>query len=153
MWILDVTDPAAISPLGSIAWEGIFSHSGWPFSLGDRLYYAHNSEGYDRHMTILDVTDPASPIAVSRFFTRQGVSIHNVHMVDAIAYISYYIDGLRVVDLRNPEMPKEIAHFDTVPDANERGIVQGAFGVRVVDGTVYVSDMESGTYAFKVDVE
>ena len=153
LWILDVTDPAAISPLGSIAWEGIFSHSGWPFSLGDRLYYAHNSEGYDRHMTILDVTDPASPIAVSRFFTRQGVSIHNVHMVDAIAYISYYIDGLRVVDLRNPEMPKEIAHFDTVPDANERGIVQGAFGVRVVDGTVYVSDMESGTYAFKVDVE
>ena len=61
-----------------------------------------------------------------------------------MAYISYYIDGLRVVDLRDPEMPEEIAHFDTVPDANERGLVQGAFGVRVIDGGVYISDMESG---------
>ena len=153
LWILDVTDPAAISTLGSIAWDGIFSHSGWPFSIGDRLYYAHTSEGYDRHMTVLDVTDPASPIIVSRFATRDGLSIHNVQVVGGIAYISYYIDGLRVVDLRDPAMPKEIAHFDTVPDANERDIAQGAWGVRVLDGVVYVSDFESGTYAFKVDIE
>ena len=153
LWILDVTDPGAISPLGSIAWDGIFSHSGWPFSLGGRLYYAHNSEGYDRHMTVLDVTDPSSPTVVSRFATRRGISIHNVEVVDGIAYISYYVDGLRVVDLRDPETPREIAHFDTVPDANEQGIIQGTFGVRVIDGTVYVSDMESGTYAFRVDIE
>ena len=153
LWILDVTDPAAISTLGSIVWDGIFSHSGWPFSLEGRLYYAHNSEGYDRHMTILDVTDPAKPNIVSRFATRQGISVHNVQVVDGMAYISYYIDGLRVVDLRDPEMPEEIAHFDTVPDANERGLVQGAFGVRVIDGGVYISDMESGVYAFQVDVD
>ena len=153
LWILDVTDPAAISTLGSIAWDGIFSHSGWPFALNGRWYYAHNSEGYDQHMTVLDVTDPATPNIVSRFATREGISIHNVQVVDGIAYISYYLDGLRVVDLRDPDIPEEIAHFDTVPDANERGLVQGAFGVRVMDGIVYVSDMESGVYAFQVDVE
>ena len=153
LWILDVTDPAAISTLGSIAWDGIFSHSGWPFSLGGRLYYAHNSEGFDRHLTVLDVTDPASPTVGSQFATRHGVSVHNVEVADGIAYISYYIDGLRVVDLRDPKTPEEIGHFDTVPDSNERGLVQGAFGVRVIDGIVYVSDMESGTYAFRVDVE
>jgi hypothetical protein len=153
LWILDVTDPAAISTLGSIAWDGIFSHSGWPFTLNGRWYYAHNSEGYERHMTVLDVTDPTRPNVVSQFATREGISIHNVQVVDGIAYISYYLDGLRVVDLRDPHSPEEIAHFDTVPDANERGLLQGAFGVRVMDGVVYVSDMESGVYAFQVDID
>ena len=151
--VLDVTDPAAVSVLGSIAWDGIFSHSGWPFELGDRLYYAHTSEGYDRHLTVLDVTDLTSPQVVSRFGTRPGLSIHNVQVVDGIAYISYYVDGLRVVDLRDPENPREIAHYDTVPDDDERGILQGAWGVRVLDGVVYISDLETGTYALRVDLE
>lgn len=153
LWILDVTDPSAVSALGSITWDGIFSHSGWPFFQDGRWYYVHNSEGYDQHMTVLDVTDTANPTVVSQFATREGVSIHNVQVVDGIAYISYYIDGLRVVDLRDPHSPEEIAHFDTVPDANERGLLQGAFGVRVMDGVAYVSDMESGIYAFQVDID
>ena len=153
LWILDVTDPSAVSALGSITWDGIFSHSGWPFFQDGRWYYAHNSEGYDKHMTVLDVTDTANPTVVSHFATREGISIHNDQVVDGIAYISYYLDGLRVVDLRDPHSPEEIAHFDTVPDANERGLLQGAFGVRVMDGAVYVSDMESGVYAFQVDID
>ena len=153
LWIVDVTDPAEMSLLKHVHWDGIFSHSGWPFRLDDRLYYAHNSEGPDRHMTVLDVTDLANPTVVSRFATRRGLSIHNVQVVDGIAYVSYYVDGLRVVDLRDPERPEEIAHFDTVPDANERDIIQGAWGVRVLDGVVYLSDIESGTFAFKVDVD
>ena len=153
LWILDVTDPQNMTALGTIRWGRIFSHSGWPFWVGGKLYYAHNSEGYDSHMTILDVTDLTDPRVVSRFATRKGISIHNVEVVEGVAYISYYVDGLRVVDLRDPRRPKEIAHFDTVSDANERDILQGAWGVRVLDGTVYVSDIERGIYAFRVKVD
>lgn len=154
LWILDVTDPGSITVLSSIEWDGIVSHSGWPFTLDDSLYYAHTEEGYDRHLTIIDVTDLENPHVVSRFSTREGLSIHNVQVVDGIAYISYYIDGLRVVDLRDPENPQEIGHFDTVPAEDERAIMgQGAWGVRVLDGIVFISDMQAGTYAFQVDVE
>ena len=153
LWILDVTDPQDIVVAGSITWEGIFSHSGWPFWIGERLYYAHNAEGYDAHMTILEVTDLANPRVVSRFATRKGISIHNVQVERGIAYISYYVDGLRVVDLRDPHSPREIGHFDTVPAENERDILQGAWGVRVLDENVYISDIELGTYALKVDVD
>ena len=152
-WVLDVTDPASIQVMGSLRWSGTLSHSGWPFALGDRLYYAHAEEGYDRHLTVLDVTDLADPKVVSRFSTRLGISIHNVQVVEGIAYISYYIDGLRVVDLRDPEDPEEIAHYDTVPEEDERDILQGAWGVVVVDGVAYVSDMEGGTFAIQVDPE
>ena len=152
LWVLDVTDPSSIAVLGSIKWDDIFSHSGWPFELNGKLYYAHTSEGYDRHLAVLDVTDFGDLRVVSRFSTRQGLSIHNVQVVDGVAYISYYIDGLRVVDLRDPENPREIGHSDTVPAEEERGIAQGAWGVRVADGVVYISDIETGTYAFQVDL-
>ena len=153
LWILDVTDPASVFALSSIKWEGIISHSGWPFALGNKLYYAHAEEGYDRHLTVLNVTDLSKPTEVSRLSTREGVSIHNVQMVDGVAYISYYIDGLRVVDLREPENPREVGHFDTVSEEDERDIFQGAWGVRVNEDIVYISDIETGTYAFQVDLD
>jgi len=153
LWITDVTDPASISVLSSTSWDGISSHSGWAFPLGGKLYYAHTEEGHDKHLTVLDVTDLENPQVVSRFSTRPGLSIHNVQVVHSIAYISYYVDGLRVVDVRNPENPREIGHFDTVSDDDERNITQGAFGIRVLDDIVYISDMETGTYAFQVDLD
>ena len=153
LWVLDVTDPTDISALGTATWDRMFSHSGWPFELDGRLYYAHTSEGHDRHLTVLDVTEPSTPTVVSRYASREGISIHNVQVVEGVAYVSYYIDGLRVVDLREPETPREIAHYDTVTNANERGIAQGAWGIRVTDGVVYISDMEAGIYAFRVDIE
>ena len=152
LWIFDVTEPGSVEVLSSIAWDGIVSHSGWPFRLHGTLCYAHAKEGYDRHLTVLDVPDLTDPRVVSRFSTRPGVSIHNVEVVEGIAYISYYIDGLRVVDLRDPEHPREIGHFDTVADEDERSLLQGAFGVRVQGSGVYVSDVESGTYAFQVEL-
>ena len=153
LYILDVTDPNSIAILGSIAWDGIVSHSGWAFTLGDKLYYAHAEEGFNRHLTVLDVTDLANPRVVSEYSTREGASIHNVEVVEGIAYISYYIDGLRVVDLRDPQVPVELGHYDTVPAEDERGIAQGAWGVRVLGGAVYISDIETGTYALNVAVD
>ena len=153
LWILDVTDPSSIDVLGSIDWDGITSHSGWPFAMDGKLYYAHAEEGYDQHLTVLDMTDLANPQIISRFRTRTGISTHNVEVANGIAYISYYIDGLRVVDLRDPENPREVGHFDTVAAEEERDLLQGAWGVRVLEGIVYISDMESGTYAFQVSLD
>jgi hypothetical protein len=71
-----------------------------------------------------------------------------VQVNDGIAYIAYYLDGLRVVDLREPDRPHEIGHLDTVPAEQEIGIIRG-----VLDGTVYISDMFSGTHALQVSLE
>ena len=128
LWILDVTDPTSIEVLSSIEWDGIFSHSGWAFPLNGKLYYVHASEGYDRHLTLLEVTDLRNPQIISRFSTRAGLSVHNVEVLDGIAYVSYLIDGLRVFDLRDPENPREVGHFDTVPAQDERDIAQGLWG-------------------------
>jgi hypothetical protein len=150
--ILDVTDPAAIVTLSTVEWDRVFSHSGWAFEAGERLYYANTDEGYDQGVTVLDVTDLEQPSIVSEYRSRPGISVHNVEVRDGIAYLSYYIDGLRVLDLREPAEPREIGHFDTVPAEDERDINQGAWGVHLDGGRVYLSDREHGVYAFEVEV-
>jgi hypothetical protein len=148
--ITDLTDPASVRLLGSITWEDTLSHSGAAFEAGGKLYFAHHDEGFDQGMTVLDVSDLTNPKVVSRFQTRRGTSIHNIEIVANIAYVSYYLDGLRVVDLRDPARPREIGHYDTVPAAEEHSLFQGAWGVKVLDGRVFISDMQAGTFAFRV---
>jgi len=152
LFIIDLTDPKDVKALGAISWQDTLSHSGAAFEVGGKLYYAHDDEGFDQGMTILDVSDLANPKVVARYQTRRGTSIHNIEIVNNIAYVSYYVDGLRVIDLRDPARPKEIAHYDTVAAEDENTLFQGAWGIKVLDGRVFISDMQSGTFGFKVDV-
>jgi choice-of-anchor B domain-containing protein len=150
--ILDVTDPADVTELGTwIPAEGD-SHAGWAFEIDQRYYYAHTGEGSGQYLTILDVTDLTAPSAISEYSSRDTISIHNVEVVDGIAYISYYLDGLRVVDLRDPQHPVEIGYYDTVPHDAENRLFQGAWGVHVDGAYVYVSDKEAGAFAFSVEI-
>ena len=57
-----------------------------------------------------------------------------------------------MIDLRDPANPVEIAHYDTVPAEQEKDMFQGAWGVDVWNGVVFISDMENGVFAFKVDL-
>jgi len=150
LYILDVTDPADIRIESRTAWQGTFSHSGWPYQLPDgRLIYFHGDEGHNQLLTIFDVTS-LIPKRLAEFQTRPGTSPHNIEVIGTTAYVAYYIDGLRVLDLSDPATPREVAHYDTVSAENERDILQGAWGIHVVDGIAYVSDRETGIYALKV---
>ena len=150
LYILDVTDPASIDLLSQTTWDGVFSHSGWAYQLGDRLIYVNGDEGHDQHLTLFDVTDLEAPQRLSQFATRPGLSVHNIEVVGTTAFVSYYVDGLRVLDLSDPAAPREIAHFDTVPPEDEHDILQGAWGIHVDAGRVYLSDRETGIYAFDI---
>ncbi len=149
LYILDVTDPASIKVESRTAWLGTFSHSGWPYEVDGRLIYVHADEGHDQRLILFDVTSFV-PKRLSEFQTRPGTSGHNIEVVGTTAFVSYYIDGLRVLDLSDPTAPREIAHFDTVTTENEREILQGAWGVHVDAGRVYISDRETGIYALEV---
>ena len=149
LYILDVTDPADIKVESRTAWLGTFSHSGWPYEVDGRLIYVHADEGHDESLILFDVTSFV-PRRLSEFQTRPGTSAHNIEVVGTTAFVSYYIDGLRVLNLSDPAAPREIAHFDTVSTENEREILQGAWGVHVDAGRVYISDRETGIYALEV---
>ena len=80
---------------------------------------------------------------------RDEVSIHNVMLRGSTAYIAYYQDGIRVLDLSNPAQPTPIAWFNTWPGYSASygdSFFEGAIGLDVSadEMTIYVADSHRG---------
>lgn len=128
-----------------------YSHASWAATIGGKKIVIHGDEGMTpdggAFMRILD-GDPASPgflQELARWRTRTDVGIHNMEIHGTKAYVSYYQDGVRIVELADPAHPREVAHYNTWdPETAAGGAFEGAVGARLVDGLVYVADIGQG---------
>ena len=121
------------------------------------------------YMRVYDYSKPSAPKQIGSYRTPNSSGstdiaagdfvIHNNFLVGTTSYTSWYTDGVRVIDLSNPKVPREVAYF--VPPAStnpvkpsQRGVLSNTtqvWGV-VVDeetGLVYASDMNSGLWILK----
>ncbi len=117
------------------------------------------------YMRVYDFSDPASPTQIGEYRTPNSLGtgaqgsgdyvIHNPFLVGTDAYLSWYSDGVRVLDTSDPTAPREVAYF--VPPAaqnpvkpSQRGVLSNTtqvWGVYVDEsGLVYASDMNSGLW-------
>jgi hypothetical protein len=125
-------------------------------------------KGYG-YLRVYDYSDPSSPVQIGEFRTRNSLglgsqgsgdyTIHNNFLVGTDVYISWYSDGVRVVDASDPTNPKEVAFF--VPPAgqnpvkpSQRGVLSNTtqvWGVYVDEATglVYASDMNTGLWILR----
>ena len=71
-------------------------------------------------MRVIDIRDPLQPREVARWQTEQvteGRYLHDIAVTDGIAYLTYWDDGLVVLDVGNgmkggsPENPKFVSQF------------------------------------------
>lgn len=111
--------------------------------------------GYGR---LLDVSDPQSIVELGQFATPETLlnppppgdhSMHNVMVRDGKAYIAWYADGIRVVDISDPKKPREIASFiDKERGSNFWGVYLFAHP----DGNTYIlgSDRTTGLWIFQL---
>lgn len=126
-----------------------YSHSSWVTTAGGRTIAVTGDEGYDAHLHVVDV-DPASPAFTQRlggYQTRSIVSIHNIMTVGERAYVSYYLDGVRILDLSDPAAPELVAYFNSWDREQSMGeLFEGAVGIDVdpAAGLVYVADTPRG---------
>ncbi|HWM87919.1 MAG TPA: hypothetical protein VNO33_18825, partial [Kofleriaceae bacterium] len=128
-------DPSAPAVVGAFAdYPRRTSHSNWVTEVGGRRIAVHGDEDFDAHVRIVDV-DPESATAfeeIGSYQTRAPVSVHNIMAVGELALVTYYQDGLRVLDLADPTSPVEVAHFASWPGAEPgygRSFYEGAIGV------------------------
>ncbi len=148
---VDVSDPAAIERVGAFAdYAPRQSHSNWVTDAGGRRISVHGDEGFDAHVRIIDVDEGGGGFAqIGSYQTRSHVSVHNILAAGETAYVTYYQDGLRVLDLADPQDPQPIAHFNTWPGA-EPGygmmFFEGAIGVDVDEASelIYLADTHQG---------
>ncbi len=85
------------------------------FFAGDLLYVIHNGT-FDVH--ILDVSDPGDAEEVGRWgIERPGKYLHDIWVVEGMAYVSYWNDGVHILDVGDgrwggtPTEPVAVSHL------------------------------------------
>lgn len=123
-----------------------------------------NGWGYLR---FFDISDPANPVQLSTFATpntnNEAValdgtwSVHNPELLrdddgdeTNTLYVSWYNDGVRVLDIKRPSSPREIASW------TGQGAPSGAPPVNIWSvvpdrGLLFASDRDFGLYVLKHD--
>ena len=118
--IADVSDKANPVALSTANYPNIgYTHQGWLTK--DHAYFLMGDEtdefgAVDNTRTLIyDVKDLDEPLLVKEFFTENTSSDHNLYIVDDLMFQSNYNSGLRVFDVSDPENPRQVGFFDTVP--------------------------------------
>jgi hypothetical protein len=178
---LDVSDPSHPRYTGRAAFPANAdgdAHSS-QYDEGRRLLFSADEDfcmnsgpGIERgfgYLRVWDFRNPSSPRQIGSYRTPRSVGpgdpgagdyvIHNNFLVGTTLYTSWYTDGVRVIDVRTPSDPREVAFF--VPPATENPVKPSQRGVLtnttqvwgvVVDpatGLVYASDMNSGLWILR----
>ena len=150
--IWDMSTPATPALLGSIDYGGVtYNHSGDVTGDGRYLFICDElsiAPLPDFH--VFDISNLASPVHVAQY-GDDNATIHNLYIVDDIAYVAYYSAGFRTFDVSDPTTPVMFDEVDTSGDSGEG--FTGAFGVYpwLPSGRVLVSDWDGGLYIFEVD--
>ena len=77
---------------------------------------------------IFDLADLDDPTMAGEYLGPTSAIDHNLYIRGNTMYQTNYVEGLRLVDITDPENPAEIGHFDTVPyGPNDNSPVLGAW--------------------------
>ena len=119
--LIDISNPADPETITHYT-QGLTGgiHNVW--FVGD-LVYAINDGTLDVH--IIDISDPANPFEAGRWgLDKPNKYLHDVSVVDGIAYLSYWNDGLVMLDVGDgrwggtPTAPQPISSYNYLYDIN-----------------------------------
>ncbi|TFG66536.1 MAG: hypothetical protein E4H28_01640 [Gemmatimonadales bacterium] len=120
--ILDLADPAhpsIVSEYKETVTGGV--HNVWIDGENDLVYACHNGTS---ELHIIDIADPANPAEVGRWgIDRSSKTLHDVFLEDGYAYLSYWDDGLVILDVGagthggTPTMPAFVSRI-AYPEGN-----------------------------------
>ena len=132
--IVDISDPSNPTFIGQVP-SGTLSHNCWIYRTpGGRRILGTTQEETGGHLKLWDVTNDETNNLIAEYQTPTGgnISIHNVYFFGRYAYISYYADYLRILDMANPSQPVEVGVYDPIPGNVGVSVYDGAWGVSLV---------------------
>jgi hypothetical protein len=171
--ILDISDkerPQLVSHLDFGAYQSGCTHTPLPLPGRDIVVVTDESTANEtrevaKHTRVVDIADERHPKEIARFPVPGGTfpvrggrfGPHNLHEMRPGAlqdsntiYATYFNAGVRVFDLTEPTVPREIAYF--VPEAPQ-GKQTAQMNDLIVDanGLIYASDrFGGGLYIFEL---
>jgi len=154
--ISDVTDkdnPRAVANTSHP--NPAYLHQGW---LTDDHRYFYMDDESDviagnvptTRTLIWDLEDLEDPVLANEFMGSMPASAHNLYIQDGFAYQANYRYGLHVLDVSDPENPREVGSFDTSPYHEGAGF-SGAWSTYPFfeSGTILVTSLQEGLFLLK----
>lgn len=125
-----------------------YNHSGWLSE--DRQKYVFVDENKEKRIKICDASSLVDINISYLYGTSDYVNnvAHNVMIYDDFLFVSYYNEGLRIVDISGNKSD-EVAYYDTFwQDTNYK--LNGAWGVFVFkdENLILISDRQNGLFLF-----
>jgi hypothetical protein len=164
---LDISDPARPIFAGRTIYpSGGATHSAWLFSGETQMLtadeYSSPRGGRWGGLRVWDVNNRNSPAQRAEFLTPNAASgrpggafqytIHNPIVVGTTAYLSWYSDGVRVLDLSEPSSPREIGSYVPPAVGDPFGYHPTApmvWGVVSAGDLILLSDINAGLYVLR----
>ena len=142
--IIDVTNPSSPFTLASHFYPGAATHTAWPNDA--RTHCVTTDETGGGHLKIWNVQNLSNIFLSSEWEAPTETAIvHNAHLKNDMAYVSYYKAGTWLVDLTDPANPVPVGYYDT---STRNGGFDGNWGVYPFrdDDVIYSSDRQEGLY-------
>jgi choice-of-anchor B domain-containing protein len=155
--IADVTDKEAPVAVARATYPNVgYTHQGWLTE--DQRYFYMNDEldelqgkASKTRTLIWDVSELDDPQLVGEFEGTTEASDHNLYIRGNLMYQSNYQAGLRVVDISDPESPREVGYFDTVPYGTNTPGFDGSWSnyPYFPSGTILVTSGREGLFVLR----
>ncbi len=114
--------------------NGGYVHNLWPSD--DRKLVASTEETNGKTVKVWNIEDLQNIELVGEYLGPVDIA-HNVYIIGDYLYLSHYTSGTRVVDIRVPSCPIEVAVYNPPTDNT-----WGCFPFTGVDSLVYASNMD-----------
>jgi choice-of-anchor B domain-containing protein len=142
--LIDLTDPSRPREISRFFTGGRFTHNSW--LTRDGRYIFTTDERTGRPLEGWDLRDPMAPRKVSEYIANPSAIPHNVMVDGDRLLVSHYTEGVRLLDIRDPERPTELGFYDTYT-GTQTGF-NGCWGAFIFPGTnlILASDINTGLY-------
>ena len=149
--IFDVKDKNNLISLSSTRTTSSFTHNAW---MSDDLSIVYTTdERANSNLDAYDITDLENPVRLGIFYPNEtrgnNVVPHNTHFIDGYNVVSWYTDGLIIVDSKYPDNMVMVGRYDTW--LRRHGGTNGCWGAYpyLPSGIVLASDIATGMYIFE----
>jgi choice-of-anchor B domain-containing protein len=149
--VWDVSDKANPVEMARQPTTTLFTHNAWLSDDGKYLFTT--DERPDAYMDAYDVSDLSKIELLDAYRPKategRGVIPHNTHYFDGYLVVSWYTDGVKIVDGSRPHNMVEVASYNTWdgPDGGFNGC-WGAYPY-LPSGLVLASDIQRGLFVLQ----
>ena len=154
--VIDFTDPQNPLNIGSLTSypDMGLNHASWGSEDGKTMVMVDETHG--SAVKVLDISDVSNILVKSTFETDPNAIAHNPFILDSLAILSYYHEGVQIWDIQDPANPVHVGGYDTdtlIGGGGNYAGYQGCWGVYPFfpSRNIIASDRSNGLYVVTMD--